>query len=197
MESILLDLPIYTYNEDVAVNKTAIRNANQRFGLNISGIVGSILVGVLLYFQSKLLMLNNVLDESLKRIDLGLTIAFIEKSGELILRFYILKAEVYQKMRVFQTSIGLYTKALRYAWLLKEVDLELFLYDRVAVCFYYLEDMARAEQVHRRSILGTIEPHFSQNLIQSREGLISGHKLILKQMGINADSFIHRVISIL
>lgn len=197
LEGILADIQAYHKKGSTHVSRSKIRSANSRFNSRISALLGSTSISILIYYQCKILMVHNCYEEALKSCELGLTVAYIDKSSELILRFYTLKGHLNEKIRNFDLSLKFYTKALRYSWLIQDMYHEVFLYDRIGMQYYHLEDMKRAIGIHKRMTMGYIEPSFSENVIQSREGLLKDHKLILSNMAINPNNFTHKFTSIL
>jgi hypothetical protein len=83
-------------------------------------MLGTTLISVLIYYNCKIMLVNNCFEDIMEQIDVGLTVSFIEKNSELIMRFYILRGHVYEKQRKFWESLKSYTKALRYSWMIKD-----------------------------------------------------------------------------
>jgi len=63
----------------------------------------------------------------------------------------------YQSLRMFKDALKYYLRSLQIAWMLKDKNQELLIYDHLGLVFYYLDNMEIARLFHEKMMLGKIE----------------------------------------
>ena len=80
---------------------------------------------------------------------------------EIKMKLYGLLAKAYSWLGKYKVSVLYSKRALEISFLLNDTDIELKLYDKFGMYYYYLDDMQRSIYFHKRTIDSLLEPQIS------------------------------------
>lgn len=170
-------------------------NTEKEFRSIALGLLSPKLIAVLIFFKSEQLLATNHHVDAIKLSNIGITLCYLNELDYLMMLLFFLQGEVYENAKQYMNSLEKFTKALQYSWNCKDKYRELRIYDKIAICYYYLENMRMAEVFHQRMVDGYLEPEASESMLQSIEQLRKERDSVIEELGLPTRYQLHAYVS--